>query len=179
MQLQILGRTQYIINIQENILPMRVFRSHFIVQYIYNSITKKQQSSNTTRFLLSSASNFFLPFFLHSLLIFPMCILMFSIKFKTLFCILCCIFFLIIKVDCKYWTLYVFKGKIKTSFHSSIDNIFKHLIENYLPIINYILIFDTKMDDHVKQIHFSRKKLLRNKYKDYVYIPKLVNRSWN
>ena len=39
------------------------------------------------------------------------------------------------------------------------------------------LLFDTKMDDHAKQIHFRWGQMLKNKYNDYFYIPKLVTRT--
>ena len=69
-----------------------------------HGVTKSQTWLNnwtelyTTRFLLISASNFFLPFCFHSLLILPMSTLMFSIKLGTLFCIYC-IFWLQIQLD--------------------------------------------------------------------------------
>lgn len=49
------------------------------------------------------------------------------------------------------------------------NNILKHLIESYLPTLSYIFIFVYKMDDHVKQIHFQQKKMLKNNYKNYEF----------
>lgn len=62
-------------------------------------------------------------------------------------------------------------------------DISKHFTESYLPILYYLtlfLIFDIKMDDYIKQIHFHQKKMLKNKYKNYdAYIPKLVTGNWD